>query len=68
MAKAKKDFETMMSELEQIVLHMEQGQLPLEEMLKEYGAGVALVAACREKLNAAAAALSPQPEGEVSHD
>ena len=71
MAKAKKSFETMLAELEEIVREMEQGGLTLDETLKRYGTGVELLAACREKLDAAAQALEPrQPEasGEESHD
>lgn len=71
MAKAKKSFETMIEELEQIVGEMESGELTLEESLKQYAAGVELLAACRSKLSAAAEVLQPQAEveeGEEVHD
>lgn len=68
MAKAKKDFESMMGELEEIVLQMEQGGLSLEDTLKKYSAGLELLSACRTKLAAAALALEPQSEQEESHD
>ena len=67
MARAKKNFDTLMEELEQIVLELEQGTLTLEETLKRYAAGVELVAACREKLDAAANTLH-KTEQEVVHD
>ncbi len=57
MAKEKKTFESMMEELEQIVAEMEQGDLSLDELLKHYGNGVKLTAACRKKLQGAAELL-----------
>ena len=62
MAKPKKSFEAMMDELTQIVSQLEQGELSLDDTLKQYAAGVELVAACRSKLAAAAAVLAPQSE------
>ena len=57
----------MIQELEQIVADLEQGTLTLEETLKRYATGVELVAACREKLAAAADRLQLAEE-EVAHD
>ena len=59
MAKPKKSFEAMMDELTQIVSQLEQGELSLDDTLKQYAAGVELVAACRSKLAAAEAVLAP---------
>lgn len=68
MAKAKKDFESMIAELEEIVLQMEEGGLSLEDTLKKYSAGQELIAACRTKLAAAAQALAPEAAGEDAHE
>jgi len=68
MAKAKKDFESMIAELEEIVLQMEQGGLSLEDTLKKYSAGQELISACRTKLAAAAQALAPTPAEEEAHE
>ncbi len=47
---AKKTFETALQELEDIVREMESGELPLEQALKKYEAGIAHVSYCREIL------------------
>jgi len=62
MANHKKDFETLLTGLEQVVAEMEQGDLSLEEMLKHYTAGMELAAACSEKLKAAEALLVQEKE------
>ncbi len=64
MAKEKKSFESMLVELEQVVATMEQGDLPLDEMVKQYSAGVKLAAACQKKLQAAADVLTEQERQE----
>lgn len=61
MAKAKQksdktdgfDFEQSLVELEQLVEQMEQGDLSLEESLKQFERGVALTRACQQALAAA---------------
>ena len=46
-------FETAAERLEAIVLAMESGELPLEELLERYEEGTRLVKFCGEKLAAA---------------
>ena len=41
---------------------LEQEDLSLDEMLKLYSEGVELVRSCRERLDEAAARLTPAPE------
>jgi len=45
-----KSFEASLSELEQIVKQLEDGDLPLEESLKLFEQGVKLSRECRERL------------------
>jgi exodeoxyribonuclease VII small subunit len=47
------DFEQSMRELEALVERLEQGDLPLEEALKQFERGVALTRACQSALKAA---------------
>jgi exodeoxyribonuclease VII small subunit len=47
------DFETSMAELEQIVERLEQGDLPLEESLRQFERGVALTRSCEAALKQA---------------
>ncbi len=46
-------FDATLDELETIVQQMEQGELPLEEALKQFERGVQLVRAGQQKLNQA---------------
>ena len=46
-------FDATLDELEAIVQQMEQGELPLEEALKQFERGVQLVRAGQQKLNQA---------------
>ena len=46
----KKDFETSVKRLEEIVHDLEKGDLPLEESLKVFEEGMDLVKSCSEKL------------------
>ncbi len=46
-------FETALAELEQLVANMEQGDLPLEESLKQFERGVTLTRACQQALKEA---------------
>jgi exodeoxyribonuclease VII small subunit len=46
-------FESALSELEQIVLRMEQGDLGLDESLRAYERGVGLYRSCQIALNEA---------------
>lgn len=47
------DFERALKELEELVGHMEQGDLPLEESLKAFERGVELTRACQQALKEA---------------
>ncbi len=53
MAKKKVTFEDAMTQLEQIVTRLETEEITLEEALKLYQDGLALMAVCKEKLAAA---------------
>ena len=46
-------FEDALSELEQLVERMEQGELSLEDSLKSFERGVALTRTCQQALKAA---------------
>lgn len=47
------DFEASLAELETIVARLEQGDLPLEESLRQFERGVALTRQCQKALSAA---------------
>ena len=47
------NFEQSLAELEQLVERMEQGELPLEEALKQFERGVELTRRCEQALTAA---------------
>jgi len=47
------DFEASLKELEALVEKMEQGELSLEESLKDFERGVALTRACQQALREA---------------
>lgn len=46
-------FEKSMSDLEQIVVQLEKGDLSLEESLKQFEKGITLARKCQEVLNQA---------------
>lgn len=52
-AKADIDFEASLNELEALVERMEQGDLSLEQSLKDFERGVALTRACQQALREA---------------
>lgn len=56
-------FEDAVRELEEIVGAMESGELPLEDSLKRYQRGVALVKAAHERLRAAEQQVKVLEEG-----
>jgi exodeoxyribonuclease VII small subunit len=59
-------FEQALNELETRVTRLERGDLPLDEALRLFEEGVALVRECHERLDAADArivALTSGPEG-----
>jgi len=45
-------YEAGLAELEQLVAALESGQLPLDQLLASYQRGAALLAFCRDKLQA----------------
>ncbi|MGH8204488.1 MAG: exodeoxyribonuclease VII small subunit [Steroidobacteraceae bacterium] len=47
------DFEAALAELEAIVARLEQGELPLEESLRQFERGVALTRVCQKALSQA---------------
>jgi exodeoxyribonuclease VII small subunit len=52
MAKEKEmNFEEMMKKLEEIVVDLESGQMPLDESLKKYEEGVKFLRLCRKRLD-----------------
>ena len=63
---AKKSFEENMIRLEQIVRTLEKGDAPLEESLKLFQEGTALVASCGKLLDEAELTIKkivPGPDG-----
>ena len=44
------DFEAALAELEEIVARLEQGELPLEESLRQFERGVVLTRICQKAL------------------
>jgi len=59
---AKTSFETMMTELEELIVRMERGDQPMDQLLKQYQSGLKLVAACRERLRGAEERLNAGAE------
>ena len=53
MAEKKATFEEQISQLQQIVSHLEQGNVPLEEALTQYKDGIELARALQKKLTSA---------------
>lgn len=47
------DFETALSQLEEIISRLEDGQIPLEEALDMFAAGIKLSKFCNQRLDAA---------------
>ncbi len=53
MAKRKLDFEKAMARAEEIATAIEQGDVGLEDSIKQFEEGMALIKQCREVLDAA---------------
>ena len=53
MAEKKATFEEQLSQLQQIVSHLEQGNVPLEEALTQYKDGIELARVLQKKLTSA---------------
>jgi exodeoxyribonuclease VII small subunit len=66
---ASPDFEAALAELEQIVQRLEQGELTLEESLRQFERGVELTRSCQKALRQAEQkirVLSRRPDGELA--
>ena len=61
-----KSFEQAMEELDAIVTRMENGELPLEDMLIAYRRGVELSRFCRDKLEKAQQEIKKLDNGELA--
>ena len=62
------DFEAALAELEEIVARLEQGELPLEESLRQFERGVVLTRICQKALGDAERkirVLAKGPDGEL---
>ena len=57
-------FEQAMAELEGIVTHLEDGQLPLDQLVANYERGTALLAICQSRLDTAQQRISLIAKGE----
>lgn len=53
MAAKKLNFEQSLTKLDEIVKHLEKGDLPLEESIKLFEEGTALIASCTKMLDEA---------------
>ncbi|GAB4204908.1 MAG: hypothetical protein Fur0019_06230 [Tibeticola sp.] len=58
-------YELAVQELEQLVSRLESGQLPLDELLGAYRRGAALLAFCRERLQAVEEQVKLLDEGDL---
>lgn len=58
MATKKQSFEESLAQLETIVKHLEQGDVPLEEALKEFKQGIELSKTCQDTLSKAEESLT----------
>ena len=60
-----KNFETALTELEQVVTAMEAGQLPLEQSLAAYQRGMELLRFCQETLQDAQQQVKVMEAGSI---
>lgn len=58
-------YEAALEELEQLVARIESGQLPLDQMLVGYQRGAALLAFCRQRLDAVQDQIKVLDEGQL---
>lgn len=58
-------YEAALEELEQLVTRIESGQQPLDQMLAGYQRGAALLAFCRQKLEAVQDQIKVLDEGQL---
>lgn len=57
-------YEAALQELESLVARLDAGQLPLDELLVQYRRGAALLAFCRERLQAVEQQVQIMDQGE----
>jgi exodeoxyribonuclease VII small subunit len=58
-------YEAALQELEQLVLELESGQLPLEQLLGGYQRGATLLQFCRERLQAVEEQIKVLDDGQL---
>lgn len=58
-------YEQALAELEELVQRMDQGQLPLDDMLGAYRRGAELLAHCRSKLTAVEEQVKMLEDGQL---
>ena len=58
-------YEAALEELEQLVVRIESGQMPLEQMLAGYQRGAALLSFCRSRLDAVQEQIKVLDEGKL---
>ncbi len=62
-AAAPADFETALSELEQLLVRMEAGAMPLDQLLASYQRGAELLKSCRDRLEAVESQIKVLDQG-----
>ncbi|WP_101048393.1 exodeoxyribonuclease VII small subunit [Macromonas nakdongensis] len=60
-------YEAAVQELEALVARLDAGQLPLDELLGQYQRGAALLAFCRERLDAVEQQIQVMDGGELKN-
>lgn len=58
-------YDTALQELEQLVIKLESGQLPLEQLMAGYQRGAELLTFCRDKLQAVEKQISVIDNGQL---
>jgi exodeoxyribonuclease VII small subunit len=58
-------YEEALAELERLVQRMEEGQMPLDQMLDNYKRGAELLALCRERLAAVEEQVKVLEDGQL---
>lgn len=59
------NFEAALGELEQLVARMENGQLPLDDLLVNYQRGARLISFCRDRLQQVEQQVQVLEDGEL---
>jgi exodeoxyribonuclease VII small subunit len=58
-------YEDALKELEQLVVQLESGDMPLEQLLTQYKRGAELLKFCRDRLEAVEAQIKVLDQGEL---